>query len=180
MFVPGSDGESDSKQPEAERAFSFWVRFFKKINQTKNKQGLKKKPNKSNQKLGTQLLFTSHIWIRKPKGKLLISRVPRSRQNYTLMAEQSKSWLLQWKFQSLLKGWKYICLCISYYFACWLYITLYTCFFPDIIFHTPPETWVTVPLLEKQPCIQLFLKELLPPSSKSQTAKLSNPFLLLF
>lgn len=164
MFVPGSDGEPDSKQPEAERALSFWVRFKKK---------------KSNQKLGSQLFFTSHIWVRKPKGKLLISRVPRSRQNYTLMAEQSKNRLLQWKFQSLLKDWKYICLCISYHFAFWIYITLYT-FFPDIIFHTPPESWITVPLLEKQPCIQLFLKELFPPSSKSQTAKLSSPFLLLF
>lgn len=41
-----------------------------------------------------------------------------------------------------------------------LYNTLHV--FPDVIFHTPPETQVTMPLLEKQPCIQLFLKQLLP------------------
>lgn len=69
LGVMGSWIQSSQRQ----RALSFWVT---------NKVFKKKKKHKSNQKLGTQVFFTSHIWVRKPKGKLLISRVPRSRENY--------------------------------------------------------------------------------------------------
>lgn len=115
MFVLGRDRESSSTGSNYQ---SPQLQSYGQIKREKKKA-----------KTLALITFNLPYLGEEPKGKLLISRVPRADKAECLrQTEQPSSWLLRRKFQSLLKGSKYIRFSVCFYFARWIYITFYTCF----------------------------------------------------